>query len=91
MPRGRPINDPDKAMAASMATPKKVMRQPKWLPTKAPMGTPMATARLIPPPTMASARPRRSGGTSTPASALALGTSSPAERASKILAPCRNQ
>jgi hypothetical protein len=50
------------------------MRQPMAWPITAPSGTPSATATLLPPVTMASALPRRSGETTAPASALALGT-----------------
>ena len=74
MPRGIPTSRPQQARPASPATPTNVIRQPNCVPINAPSGTPSATARLIPPVTMASARPRRAGGASAAANAFALGT-----------------
>ncbi len=48
-------------------------------------------AILIPPFTMASAEPRRSGAAEAPASALAPGTYTPAANASKMRAPISDQ
>ncbi len=62
------------AIHPMIATARKVERQPKAWPTQAPSGRPSAMAIVMPPLTMASARPRFSGATMTPASELAPGT-----------------
>ena len=73
------------------ATPTKVIRHPRRLPTTAPSGTPIAIATVSPAFTIAMARPRRSGGTRAPASAFAFGVYMPAAHASSTRAAARPQ
>ena len=64
---------PIRATTARVAATRKVDRHPKKEPTTLPIGMPITKARVSPPETMASAEPRRSGGTSEAAATLAAG------------------
>ena len=71
-----PMPSPMPTMATALMPPtsRKVARQPKAWPMSPPSGRPSAIASVCPALTMASARPRMSGGTITPARPLAAGT-----------------
>src|SRR3989344_8261412 len=61
------------AEADSSAANRKGARQPNSEPTTLPIGMPSTKARVMPPATIASADPRRSGGTIEAAATLAAG------------------
>src|SRR5688500_6496385 len=78
---GRVIAMPVTANAATAATKTKVIRHPSVEPIHVPAGTPITSATLRPPVTVASARPRWAGSPVVAATAPAVGVYAAAETA----------